>query len=49
MARTLGQAGQGGTFLRKHADEPNTRTAVLSQDQAPAYLPATMLLAIDGH
>jgi hypothetical protein len=47
MARTLGQAGQGGMFRRQHADEPNSRMAVLSQDRAPAYLLTTMLVTID--
>jgi len=42
MADTEGRIGRGGTFVRKHAVEPNSKLTLLRQDPAAANLPATI-------
>ena len=42
MANNLGGGGRGGAFLRRHADERSSRTAVLSQDRGAGLSSPTM-------
>jgi hypothetical protein len=41
MADTRGRIGSGGIFLRRHAVQPVSRTALLRQDRTAANLAAT--------